>query len=382
LQHESFGIEIEFQKEIHELEQKYTSKFNPIFDKRQQILTGTVEPTDEECQWASDVEDDDTKLANELTEKLNIKPTDNSGDAPVLSKNSTDISVVDLDVKGIPNFWLTVFQNCDLLNNLIQPHDVDILKHLTDVRVSNLLGADTPVGKPGFRLHLNFTSNEFFTDTVLTKDYFMRFEMAPNEPLDYEGPEIVQCRGCTIHWNKDKNVTVKVIKKTQKKKGAKRTVTKTVPADSFFNFFAPVEDCISQPGVEMDEDTEALLESDFEIGQYIRLHVVPRAVLLYTGEGLEDDFDSDEDDDDDDLDDEEEEESEVSDEEDAKPLPPSANRGGGRGGGGGGNRGGRGGNRGGCGRGGSNTGGGGGKPAGGQGPAAGGKENTEECKQQ
>lgn len=46
---------------------------------------------------------------------------------------------------------------------------------------------------------------------------------------------------CTIDWQKGKNVTVKLIKKVQKHKGrgTKRTVTKTVKADSFFNFFDP-----------------------------------------------------------------------------------------------------------------------------------------------
>ncbi len=48
---------------------------------------------------------------------------------------------------------------------------------------------------------------------------------------------------CTIDWNKGKNITVKTIKKTQKHKGrgTKRTVTKTVQNDSFFNFFNPPE---------------------------------------------------------------------------------------------------------------------------------------------
>lgn len=53
-------------------------------------------------------------------------------------------------------------------------------------------------------------------------------------------------QGCGINWNKGKNLTVKTIKKKQKHKarGAVRTITKQVPADSFFNFFAPpiVED--------------------------------------------------------------------------------------------------------------------------------------------
>lgn len=51
------------------------------------------------------------------------------------------------------------------------------------------------------------------------------------------------CRSCTIDWVKGKNVTLKTIKKKQKHKGrgTVRTVTKTVPNDSFFNFFTPPE---------------------------------------------------------------------------------------------------------------------------------------------
>ncbi len=48
---------------------------------------------------------------------------------------------------------------------------------------------------------------------------------------------------CTVDWVKGKNVTLKTIKKKQKHKGrgTVRTVTKTVPNDSFFNFFSPPE---------------------------------------------------------------------------------------------------------------------------------------------
>lgn len=43
-----------------------------------------------------------------------------------------------------------------------------------------------------------------------------------------------------IDWKDGKNVTKKVIKKKQKKgNGAGRFITKTVKADSFFNFFDP-----------------------------------------------------------------------------------------------------------------------------------------------
>ena len=50
---------------------------------------------------------------------------------------------------------------------------------------------------------------------------------------------------------------------------------------------------------------QALLTADFEIGHYIRERIVPRAVLFFTGEALEDEGDDeseeeDEEDDDDD----------------------------------------------------------------------------------
>ena len=74
---------------------------------------------------------------------------------------------------------------------------------------------------------------------MLTKQYLLNMEPEQETPFTFDGPEIVRCRGCDIHWKKGKNVTVKVVKKVQKHKGRgeKRTVTKTVQNDSFFNFF-------------------------------------------------------------------------------------------------------------------------------------------------
>jgi len=61
----------------------------------------------------------------------------------------------------------------------------------------------------------------------------------------------------------------------------------------------------------MDEDTQALLTADFEIGHYIRERIVPRAVLFYTGEALDDE----------DFEEEEGEEGEEGDEEDDEDDP-------------------------------------------------------------
>lgn len=45
------------------------------------------------------------------------------------------------------------------------------------------------------------------------------------------------------------------------------------------------------PCVPQDEDSEAVLAADFEIGHFIRERIVPRAVLYFTGEAIEDDDD-------------------------------------------------------------------------------------------
>ena len=44
-------------------------------------------------------------------------------------------------------------------------------------------------------------------------------------------------------------------------------------------------------GEEMDEETETLLAADFEIGHFFRDRIIPRAVLYFTGEALEDEDD-------------------------------------------------------------------------------------------
>lgn len=43
------------------------------------------------------------------------------------------------------------------------------------------------------------------------------------------------------------------------------------------------------PSLPQDEDSEFTLATDFEIGHFFRERIVPRAVLYFTGEALEDD---------------------------------------------------------------------------------------------
>ncbi|KAM7292835.1 nucleosome assembly protein 1-like 1 isoform X5 [Ixodes scapularis] len=133
---------------------------------------------------------------------------------------------------------------------------------------------------------------------------------------------------CVIEWKKGKNVTVKTMKKKQKHKsrGTVRFVTKTMQRDSFFNFFSPPE----QQGDTLDEEAQALLAADFEIGHVLKERVVPRAVLYFTGEAIqEDDYDEDEEDEEDEEEDDDEHNEDFDEDDDADPdfVPKSTKKG-------------------------------------------------------
>ncbi|XP_053995976.1 nucleosome assembly protein 1-like 1 isoform X1 [Hylaeus anthracinus] len=289
------NIESKFYEDIHTLECAYYKLYAPLYEKRRDIVSGAYEPTDPQCVWESD--DEEEGLTNDLKAKANLEDV----------KEETKEEPESEDVKGIPEFWLTIFKNVGPLADMVQEHDEPILKHLYDIKVKFL-----EANPMGFVLEFHFEPNEYFTNSVLTKEYIMKCIPEKNDPFSFEGPEIYKCKGCVIDWKKGKNVTVKTIKKNQKHKsrGSIRTVTKTVQNDSFFNFFSPpvVPD---DAEAEIDDETQALLTSDFEIGHYIKERIVPRAVLYYTGEVLEDvdeDYDEEEGDEDDPEDEDEDDE--------------------------------------------------------------------------
>ncbi|XP_074227589.1 nucleosome assembly protein 1-like 4 isoform X1 [Camelus bactrianus] len=265
-------IEAKFYEEVHDLERKYAALYQPLFDKRREFVTGDAEPTDAESEWHSENEEED-KLAGDMKNKV------------VIAEKEAAAAAEEPNPRGIPEFWFTIFRNVDMLSELVQEYDEPILKHLQDIKVKF-----SEPGQPmSFVLEFHFEPNDYFTNSVLTKTYKMKSEPDKADPFSFEGPEIVDCDGCTIDWKKGKNVTVKTIKKKQKHKGrgTVRTITKQVPNDSFFNFFNPLK--ASGDGESLDEDSEFTLASDFEIGHFFRERIVPRAVLYFTGEAVEDD---------------------------------------------------------------------------------------------
>uniref|UniRef100_A0A8C4N782 Nucleosome assembly protein 1 like 1 n=1 Tax=Eptatretus burgeri TaxID=7764 RepID=A0A8C4N782_EPTBU len=220
LQVKCTNVEALFYKEVHELERKYAAMYQPLFDRRRDVISGAVEPDEAECEWHED-KDEESEEADKDKAKEGEKQKEEKEEE---------------DPKGIPDFWLTVFKNVDIISDLVQEHDEPILRYLKDVQVKF-----SDPGQPmSFSLEFHFEQNDFFTNMVLTKEYHMRAE--PDDiPFSFEGPEITSCTGCKIDWKKGKNVTTKTIKKKQKHKGrgTVRTVTKVVPNESFFNFFNP-----------------------------------------------------------------------------------------------------------------------------------------------
>lgn len=48
----------------------------------------------------------------------------------------------------------------------------------------------------GFTLEFHFAPNDYFTNTVLTKEYSMKCKPDEENPLEFEGPEIYSCKVC------------------------------------------------------------------------------------------------------------------------------------------------------------------------------------------
>ena len=167
-----------------------------------------------------------------------------------------------------------------------------------DVRVFNF---ENPLG---FRLAFTFKQNEYFIDTELTKDYFLKCEPAEDEnPLLFEGvlnffllfrnlsifsgPEVMGCQGCKIHWRKNRNLTLRPIKKVQNHK----IVTKWARKNSFFNFFTPPKLSGSNEDIHYLKRRE-LLEAHFQLGLFFKEQVIPKAYLFFTRDGYDSDMKS------------------------------------------------------------------------------------------
>ncbi|KAJ9628599.1 histone chaperone [Taxawa tesnikishii (nom. ined.)] len=253
VQKEYAKLEAQFQEEVLELEKKFFNKYKPLYEKRAQIINGAAEPSEEEVQAGEEDDEEEEEGAE--------KPAQETSDEGK-------------DVK-----------------ETITDRDEQALKHLTDIRMEYL-------DRPGFRLIFEFAENEFFTNKTISKTYYYKEESGYGGDFIYDHAE-----GDKIDWKSGKDLTVKIESKKQRNKNTKQTriVKKTIPTPSFFDFFNPAMPP-SDEDEEVDEDIEAKLELDYQLGEDIKEKLIP---VPSTGSlGFDDDFDEDEFEDEDDLDEE------------------------------------------------------------------------------
>ncbi|CAB4001750.1 nucleosome assembly 1-like 1, partial [Paramuricea clavata] len=192
------NLEAEFYRDVHALECKYAEKFKALYEKRDSVVNGEYEPTEEECEWESDEEDGDEKdenseqkLSNELKDKAS------------LDENKVDTETLPEDVRGIPEFWLTAMKNVDHIADMIQEHDEPILKNLKSIDLKFIdeeksledSSEESMEGNMGFILEFHFTPNAYFNNSVLTKTYKLSCEVDKDTPFAFEGPEITTTAG-------------------------------------------------------------------------------------------------------------------------------------------------------------------------------------------
>jgi nucleosome assembly protein 1-like 1 len=223
------------------LEQKYQGLCLPLYKERREILTG-------------------------------------GRDKEIAAADGGDGSGGEEVVTGIPQFWVCAMGHMETVAELITESDVDCLENLIDVT------CDDFVDGRGFTLSFHFRPNEYFENEILTK----RYEI-PNLLLEDE-PILKNVIGCEIKWKPGRSLTSREVQKKQRSKSGKRagqirTVTKIERTDSFFHFFNPPK----MPSLEeMDEEQadaiEEAFDHDYDVAQSFRSHLIPKAVLWFTGQ--------------------------------------------------------------------------------------------------
>jgi len=299
-------LEKKFDQELLLLEKKYEAMYQPLIDRRTEIVTGAAEPKPEELV--------EVKEEGKTEEPKKEEPKAEEG------KKEEE------NVKGVPEFWLLALTHHEEFGAMITEKDEECLKHLTDVRI-----VDVKDSAHSFCIEFHFADNEFFEDKVLKKTYLLN-EAADGEVM-YDHVDATE-----IKWKAGKNLTMRKVTKTQKKKGkgrggrggkggAAQTVTVEEPTESFFHFFNPEQAFAMYNGEIPEEDREEFdeyglqefLEADYELGLELKEKVIPHAVMWYTGESSNIGENDDEEEDDDD---EEGHEHDDEDEEDDEEFEP------------------------------------------------------------
>ena len=179
----------QYGKEFDELQDRYDKQYQEIYDKIDEIVNST--------------------------EKIEITPEE---------KDKYGITETE-EPKAIDDYWEKVIINSRYFT--ITDRDKVILKYLTKVKIVKF-----PENVVDFRVDFYFKPNEFFTNEILSKKYIYGKDAL-----------LRKAEGTEIDWKSpDKNTTIEKVKKRIKKGKKFINEYKETKVDSFFSFFAQVDD--------------------------------------------------------------------------------------------------------------------------------------------
>jgi len=257
-------VQERYRRERAELEAKFRQEYEPLFIKRADIVAG----------------------------RLDVQKPE-----PAPESEGADAEEEGDDVMGIPQFWLMVLLHNESVVDLITQDDVPALEYLVDIT------CEDKVDLTGFRLDFHFAPNPFFKNEVLSKAYDMA------SIVDHAEPVLEKVTGTSIDWKPEHCLTMREVKRGGKVRVVKRP--------SFFNFFdtpimmTPEEQAQNQELLKM----HLTYETDYEYALIFRNHLVPEAVLWFTGEAQQDEDDEEyyeeEEEEEEDLEDDEDEDAEM-----------------------------------------------------------------------
>jgi len=235
----------QFDKEVCKIEEEYEAALIPLYKCREEIINGKSDPRPEELITLSQY----TSMSKKVPKGINMKELE--------------------ETKGVPGFWLRVFQNCKKIKDFIQPKDVPILKYLTNV-------SKVQKSKFSYEVVFTFAPNEYFSNSDLTK----LVVMDPDDPDD-----CLETKGTTINWKENKDITKRIvtIKRRHKKTKEVKEEAKIVESASFFNYFntrkSPYD--LDIESIEEQERAEEVFEDEIRISETIWQDLIPEALLYY-----------------------------------------------------------------------------------------------------
>lgn len=146
----------------------------------------------------------------------------------------------------------------------------------------------------GYTLKFIFEKNSYFEGTEIKKTF------------EQSKPNVIEkCIGTEINWTAGSDPTKeKKKKKVKKAGGGKKTITKEVKCESFFNFFETIElkekdeKSKKKDDSEEDDDEDDIgerMDADFDIGNDFKDDLIPLALEYYLGVIEQESDDDDED---------------------------------------------------------------------------------------